>query len=112
MSLFVFRSGQLFQITSEQLKQLRNRKRTRKTRSERYADFLASPEWAIVRENVLLRDKGRCQICRANEATEAHHLRYDLGWNNISCIIAVCRDCHRHVHHIPPSTGTIIWNWT
>lgn len=64
----------------------------------RYEDFLKTPDWAILRQTVLIRENNRCEHC-GREATEVHHKTYKHGW---LCpdkyLTAICRDCHQSIH--------------
>jgi len=64
-----------------------------------YADYLASPLWASIRQKVLDRDRGQCRLC-PKPATQVHHARYDretLEGTSLTFLGAVCAGCHRFV---------------
>lgn len=65
-------------------------------RSQRYLDYLKSPEFREKRDAVMCRAYYRCEVgnCGA-PALEVHHLTYErLYHEELTDLIAVCRDCH------------------
>jgi len=66
---------------------------------QRYDTYLATSEWASVRERVLARAGGLCEGCRLQPASIAHHLTYcRMGSEMIFDLVAVCRQCHDAIH--------------
>lgn len=60
--------------------------------------YLATPDWAVRRSQVLNRDVHRCQACLSGcsgEATQVHHLTYK-HWRNepLFDLVSVCVHCH------------------
>ncbi len=84
----------------------RKKKPTAKTRSRQA--FYRSKEWKRQRDRVLARDGFIChlvvgpdgEICGAENATQAHHVRYSDPIEDTpdSDLISVCEDCH-DAHH-------------
>ena len=72
---------------------------------EAYALYLKSPEWNILRREVIKRDKYRCVDCGSMGKLQAHHLHYDgvetMTFTADQCV-SVCHDCHdiRHGKHL------------
>jgi len=65
---------------------------------ERYNDYMASPEWAMKRRRVLMRDGHKCQACLERTATQVHHLSYrHLGSEPLYELISVCTPCHERI---------------
>lgn len=63
-----------------------------------YRAYLASPQWAQRRREVLGRAGGLCEIC-AQPATQVHHLHYrNIGNEQRGDLMAVCRECHELIH--------------
>lgn len=60
-----------------------------------YKAFLASPEWATVRQRVMQRAGGVCEYCD-DPATEVHHCTY-VDLLNAGLCVAVCRSCHQEL---------------
>lgn len=61
-----------------------------------YANYLASKQWWVIRNRVIVRDKGRCQIC-PRPADQVHHLDYSpatLTGDNDSALVSLCGHCH------------------
>jgi RNA-directed DNA polymerase len=56
--------------------------------------------WTPIREQVLKRDKHRCQICGASERIEVHHTRKHKPNkpHDPAKLITLCVACHRKVH--------------
>jgi hypothetical protein len=64
-----------------------------------YLKYLASDEWKVIREKVLLRENHICEGCGVNKATEVHHLTYvRMKEELLFDLKAVCRDCHLKCH--------------
>lgn len=63
-----------------------------------YRAYLASPQWAQKRSEVLSRENGLCEIC-SSPATQVHHRHYfNLGNEQLDDLMAVCGDCHELIH--------------
>jgi 5-methylcytosine-specific restriction endonuclease McrA len=66
---------------------------------QRYAAYLASPEWQERRRLVLRRAGNRCEACLVQPAEEVHHLTYrHVGEEFLWELKAVCRACHKRLH--------------
>jgi 5-methylcytosine-specific restriction endonuclease McrA len=64
-----------------------------------YEDYLQSPGWAELRRKVLAREKGICQGCTVEKATEVHHTTYSHVGNELLFeLLALCSNCHAKVH--------------
>jgi 5-methylcytosine-specific restriction endonuclease McrA len=67
--------------------------------TERYQNYLQTPQWRLKRRLVLERSEGRCEGCRACAATEVHHLTYKHVFNELLFeLVALCRECHERAH--------------
>ena len=70
-----------------------------------FLEYMASPEWARVRMNVLVRDRKQCQRKWSGcygQGNIVHHLNYDnWGKGNVEevmdCLL-VCSPCHEKEH--------------
>jgi hypothetical protein len=63
-----------------------------------YQNYLASPEWDIVRRKVIARARGLCEGC-AGPGEEVHHVSYDhVGEEFMFELLYLCRDCHERWH--------------
>jgi len=61
-----------------------------------YYQYLASREWALLKEAVKGRSGSRCERCRVKDSSAVHHLTYErVGNENLDDLIDLCRDCHR-----------------
>jgi 5-methylcytosine-specific restriction endonuclease McrA len=61
---------------------------------------LPSREFAVLRNQVLERDKWRCQFCGSSNNLHVHHQR-SRGRGGDDCsenLITLCADCHWSVH--------------
>lgn len=65
---------------------------------ELYTEYLASPEWARVRQAVVERDRGECRRCfGAGEVV--HHLTYKrIGAEWLEDLMLLCTGCHTGAH--------------
>lgn len=60
-----------------------------------YQEYLASPEWARIRDRVLQQYGYRCQGCWDQEANQVHHLTYEhLGNELMFELLPLCGACH------------------
>ncbi|MBN2243859.1 MAG: hypothetical protein JW793_14330 [Acidobacteria bacterium] len=60
-----------------------------------YQKYLASREWALLKEQVKQRSQGRCERCLVCEYDSIHHLTYErIGKEDLRDLQAVCRRCH------------------
>ncbi len=63
-----------------------------------YRAYLASPQWAQRRAEILNRANGLCEIC-SQPATQVHHLHYhNIGDEQPDDLMALCRECHELIH--------------
>ena len=58
-------------------------------------EYLRSEKWRAKRQAVLERDRWLCQACRAERASEVHHLTYQHhGDEPLFDLASICRRCH------------------
>jgi hypothetical protein len=75
--------------------------RKTKKRWDSYEDYLKSPEWAVVRDDVIYRDGDTCQVCsQVGGELHCHHWIYPEDW---SCdtprnAVRICASCHSDIH--------------
>lgn len=63
-------------------------------RSE-YQKYLASREWALLREKVRKRSGGFCEACWIRPMQQCHHLTYErVGHEKLGDLQAICEPCH------------------
>lgn len=63
-----------------------------------YAEYLASPEWAVQRNRAIRRADGRCQTCGRGRL-HVHHRTYgSRREERADDLIVLCADCHLAVH--------------
>lgn len=78
----------------------RRNKRLRFAGYVTYKEYLASPEWAALRQKVLDRDGGRCVACR-DDASCVHHAKYSnrvlFGTEPSAALISLCNRCHKFI---------------
>lgn len=77
----------------------RSRQRDRRdggAESERYEKYLQSLQWQILRQAVLDRALGQCEICgQGAERLEVHHLHYERIYHEWPVdLVALCISCH------------------
>lgn len=60
-----------------------------------YREYLQHPKYISVRNQAILRDKGKCVFC-GESATEVHHLRYPRWglFDTVENLASVCHECH------------------
>lgn len=63
-----------------------------------YGAYLASREWALLREAVRERSGGVCERCRRNPQQAVHHLTYErVGRELLEDLQAICTPCHEYL---------------
>jgi 5-methylcytosine-specific restriction endonuclease McrA len=63
-----------------------------------YTEYRQSERWAMLRRAVMLRARGRCQICRRRPGAELAHLTYDhIFQEQMEDLLWLCRPCHREL---------------
>jgi hypothetical protein len=68
-----------------------------------YAKYLQSKHWREFRLKILEFWEFRCAICKNRNNLEVHHNTYErIGRERMQDCIAVCRDCHKTIHHKMP----------
>ncbi len=67
-----------------------------------YNRYLQTKQWYIMRKAVLKRDAYLCQSCLTREATQVHHLSYELfntlGQSAAFELVSICCQCHEKIH--------------
>jgi len=65
---------------------------------ERYQRYLASREWAVLKEQVRARSGGVCERCKKAPYEQTHHVTYARKYHErIDDLQAVCELCHLFV---------------
>ena len=66
--------------------------------NQEYKDYLLSQRWRKLRRAVMLRAKGKCEICRRWDGTECAHLTYErIFHEHLEDVLWVCKGCHREL---------------
>jgi 5-methylcytosine-specific restriction endonuclease McrA len=86
-------------------------------RRELYVEYMASPEWFDRRDEWIAQWRTRtgvapfCLVCLTAwhaESDDLHHVTYArLGRELFADLMALCRPCHRDLHHI--LEGNALW---
>lgn len=65
-----------------------------------YKDYLQSGVWGHLRDLVLGRAEGKCEVCGTEGTLHAHHTTYRRCWGNekLEDLIVLCPFCHMRVH--------------
>jgi hypothetical protein len=67
--------------------------------SERYQDYLRSPQWKRKTAAIMERAGGKCEGCLSCDAEEVHHTTYEHVFNEFAFeLLALCSPCHRRFH--------------
>lgn len=75
-----------------------------------YSAYLSSPEWRVLRRQVLDRADGRCEYCGQASATQVHHRTYQrVGAEELGDLAAICVPCHENHHPHMPRTFSERW---
>lgn len=72
------------------------------TRKEEYNAYLKSNEWQWLKNEVMYRAKGICELCGKTCATEVHHVKYPkmFSEDHPDNLLALCQPCHDKQHGI------------
>ena len=71
-------------------------------RKKRYIAYIASKKWKQVRQERLIIDLFRCQICDSSTSLHVHHVRYPkvYGEEEMADLVTLCSLCHERHHSI------------
>lgn len=73
--------------------------RTIENDREKYAAYLCSREWSVLKEAVRKRSRGLCERCRVIPQDATHHLTYERKYNErLEDLQAICTPCHDFTH--------------
>ena len=66
---------------------------------KKYTDYINSEKWQTKRNEIIFRDKFKCQICGV-KANDVHHLSYahfesEYGFE----LVSLCNECHINEYH-------------
>jgi hypothetical protein len=63
-----------------------------------YHKYLASREWALLKEQTKSRSRGKCERCTTGTHDATHHISYEhLGNETIDDLLGVCEACHKYL---------------
>ena len=66
---------------------------------EKYAAYLCSREWSVLKESVKHRSRGVCERCTVNPMDHVHHLTYKRKYaERLEDLQACCKQCHEFIH--------------
>jgi hypothetical protein len=66
---------------------------------ERYAAYLCSREWSVLRRKVHKRSGGTCERCKILPVAAVHHLTYARKYNEqLEDLAGWCKECHEFTH--------------
>ena len=66
---------------------------------EKYAAYLCSREWSVLKEAVKHRSRGFCERCTVNPMDHVHHLTYKRKYaERLEDLQACCKQCHEFIH--------------
>ncbi len=74
-------------------------------REMNYKDFLQTPYWKAIAQQVRYKADYRCQICNADAELHIHHRTYEIHGSehrNLSELICACSQCHQTHHFSSP----------
>lgn len=73
--------------------------RTIENDKEKYAAYLCSREWGVLKEAVRERSRGCCERCGTLPQDATHHLTYERKYKeDIEDLQAICTPCHEFTH--------------
>jgi hypothetical protein len=73
---------------------------TRQFRRHTQNPYSGSKQWRCRRDEVIVRQRFRCERCQRERRLQVHHLSYEhLGDERPAQLVALCRTCHWTVHN-------------
>lgn len=64
----------------------------------KYHEYLASREWALIKEKVKKRSGGHCERCQIGTHHSVHHQTYErVGHEAMEDLIGLCEKCHEFI---------------
>ncbi len=61
-----------------------------------YQKYLASREWAVLKEQVRRRSENICERCKVGAHDVTHHLTYErIGHERLEDLLGLCEGCHK-----------------
>jgi len=65
-------------------------------KQKEYQQYLASREWALLKEQIRKRSGDKCERCLRDPYESTHHLTYErVGNELLTDLLAVCNACHK-----------------
>ena len=88
--------------------------KTETDEKEKYALYLASREWSVLKESVKKRSGGICERCKLNKSNAVHHLTYARKYmERLDDLQDICNPCHEFTHgkreDDPANTGVDVF---
>ena len=66
---------------------------------EKYAAYVCSREWAVLKEEVYKRARGLCERCHVFPINAVHHLNYERKHQaELAGLAGWCKYCHAFMH--------------
>ncbi len=63
-----------------------------------YHKYLASREWALLKEQVKDRAKNKCERCKNGACEVTHHITYErIGRECLEDLLGLCQECHKYL---------------
>jgi len=66
-----------------------------------HQEYMASPEWATLRDQAIKRDGGKCCDCGSRLHLQVHHHTYPAQNWELDCLdnlTTLCGGCHKEIH--------------
>jgi hypothetical protein len=64
-----------------------------------YYEYLKSPEWRSLKNQVIKERGSACQLCGITKQLHLHHMTYKrLGREDKRDLLLVCKSCHAFIH--------------
>lgn len=87
-----------------------NEKRLRELKTMPYEEYLQTPEWQALRDQVLERDGYRCMLCNTRQNLHVHHRTYARrGYEELEDLTTLCQEDHEHFHKRMRTSDAMSW---
>jgi hypothetical protein len=80
--------------------------------STKYAEYLRSAHWALLKLNTIIARGMRCERCASLKDIDLHHLTYQrLGRELPQDVLLLCRMCHTKEHLVSSEERLWLYQW-
>src|SRR6185369_486505 len=80
--------------------------------NSKYAEYLKSPHWALIKFNVFAARGMKCELCGSLKDIDIHHKTYGrIGREKPEDLMVLCRLCHGKAHTVSQDELQSLSRW-